>query len=96
MNHIPVNERDNKNNTPLLLATQNHDTDIVELLLQYNADPTLENVFKIKPLHYASSGILHKCEDIKVKDIIEKPTPQTIEALMKLDLASGVDVEIKI
>ena len=28
-------------------------------------------------------------------DIIE-PTPQTIEALMKLDLASGVDVEIKI
>ena len=28
-------------------------------------------------------------------DIIE-PTPQTVEALMKLDLASGVDIEIKI
>ena len=28
-------------------------------------------------------------------DIIE-PTPQTVESLMKLDLASGVDVEIKI
>ena len=28
-------------------------------------------------------------------DSIE-PTPQTVEALMKLDLASGVDVEIKI
>ena len=28
-------------------------------------------------------------------DIIE-PTPQTVEALMKLDLASGVDVEIKL
>lgn len=28
-------------------------------------------------------------------DIIE-PTPQTIDALMKLDLAAGVDVEIKI
>ena len=27
-------------------------------------------------------------------DIIE-PTPQTVEALMKLDLASGVDIEIK-
>jgi len=25
-----------------------------------------------------------------------EPTPQTIEALMKLDLAAGVDVEIKI
>ena len=27
---------------------------------------------------------------------IEDPTPQTIDALMKLDLPSGVDVEIKI
>ena len=31
----------------------------------------------------------------RVLDIIE-PTPQTVEALMKLDLASGVDIEIKI
>ena len=28
-------------------------------------------------------------------DIVE-PTPQTVEALMKLDLASGVEIEIKI
>ena len=28
-------------------------------------------------------------------DIID-PTPQTVEALMKLDLASGVDIDIKI
>ena len=31
----------------------------------------------------------------RVLDIIE-PTSQTVDALMKLDLASGVDVEIKI
>ena len=31
----------------------------------------------------------------RILDIIE-PTPQTVDALMKLDLASGVDVEIKI
>ena len=31
----------------------------------------------------------------RVLDIIE-PTPQTVDALMKLDLASGVDVEMKI
>ena len=31
----------------------------------------------------------------RVLDIIE-PTPQTVDALMKLDLAPGVDVEIKI
>ncbi len=28
--------------------------------------------------------------------IVEDPTPQTIDALMKLDLAAGVDVEIKV
>jgi small subunit ribosomal protein S10 len=31
----------------------------------------------------------------RVLDIIE-PTPHTVDALMKLDLASGVDVEIKL
>lgn len=31
----------------------------------------------------------------RLLDIID-PTPQTIDALMKLDLAAGVDVEIKI
>jgi small subunit ribosomal protein S10 len=27
---------------------------------------------------------------------IEEPTPQTVDALMKLDLAAGVDVDIKV
>jgi len=31
----------------------------------------------------------------RVLDIID-PTPQTVDALMKLELASGVDVEIKL
>jgi small subunit ribosomal protein S10 len=31
----------------------------------------------------------------RLLDIVD-PTPQTIDALMKLDLAAGVDVEIKI
>ena len=31
----------------------------------------------------------------RLMDIVE-PTPQTIDALMKLDLPAGVDVEIKI
>jgi small subunit ribosomal protein S10 len=31
----------------------------------------------------------------RLMDIID-PTPQTVDALMKLDLASGVDVEIKL
>ena len=31
----------------------------------------------------------------RLLDIIE-PTPQTVEALMKLDLSAGIDVEIKL
>jgi small subunit ribosomal protein S10 len=31
----------------------------------------------------------------RMLDIVD-PTPQTVDALMKLDLASGVDVEIKV
>ena len=31
----------------------------------------------------------------RVLDIVE-PTPQTVDALMKLDLASGVDIDIKL
>jgi small subunit ribosomal protein S10 len=32
---------------------------------------------------------------VRILDIVN-PTPQTIDALMKLDLAAGVDVEIKL
>jgi small subunit ribosomal protein S10 len=31
----------------------------------------------------------------RVLDIVE-PTPQTVDALMRLDLSAGVDVEIKV
>ncbi len=34
-------------------------------------------------------------EHRRVLDIVD-PTPQTVDALMKLDLAAGVDVEIKL
>ena len=33
--------------------------------------------------------------DRRLLDIVD-PTPQTVDALMKLDLAAGVDVEIKL
>jgi len=34
------------------------------------------------------------CTHKRLLDILE-PTPQTLDALMKLDLSAGVDVEIK-
>ena len=36
-----------------------------------------------------------KAFDHRVLDIVD-PTPQTVEALMKLDLSAGVDVEIRL
>ena len=42
--------------------------------------------------------ILHLLEESaneRLLDIVD-PTPQTVDALMKLDLAAGVDVEIKL
>jgi small subunit ribosomal protein S10 len=35
------------------------------------------------------------CTHKRLIDIVD-PTPQTVDALMKLDLAAGVDVEIKL
>jgi small subunit ribosomal protein S10 len=35
------------------------------------------------------------CTHKRILDIVD-PTPQTVDALMKLDLAAGVDVEIKL
>ena len=47
-----------------------------------NRSPHIDKKFEIRT---------HK----RVLDIVD-PTPQTVDALMKLDLASGVDVEIKL
>ena len=40
----------------------------------------------------------YRCEIRTFKRLLDivSPTPQTVDALMKLDLAAGVDVEIKL
>ena len=38
---------------------------------------------------------MRRAQHKRVLDIVD-PTPQTVDALMKLDLAAGVDVEIKL
>ena len=90
MNYIPVNEKDNNGNTSLLLATKRMDKEIVELLMEYGADPSIGNTFKIKPLHYVSSGILHNCEDVILDSIIQKPTSQTYDKMEINELTKSV------
>ena len=60
--------------------------------------PTERNIYTVirSPHKYKDSRehfqmLTHK----RLLDIVD-PTPQTVDALMKLDLAAGVDVEIKL
>ena len=90
MNYIPVNEKDNNGNTSLLLASKRAEEDVIELLMEYGADPNIGNTFKIKPLHYVSSGNLHNCEDVVQNSIIEKPTSQTYDKMEINELTKSV------
>ena len=50
-------------------------------------------------VRFTSTKILvnnSKCARINVLIDIVNPTPQTVDALMRLDLPSGVDIEIKL
>lgn len=77
MNYIPLDEIDKNGNTALLIACKKADSTIVNILLEYRADPTIGNSFNVKPIHYISGGILHKCENIINDSIIEKPNNKT-------------------
>jgi len=49
-----INEKDSKGCTALLMASCNGYSDIVELLLNYNADPSIPVIDGRTPLHYAA------------------------------------------
>ncbi len=60
--------------------------------------PTLVEKFTINRSPHVDKKSMDQFEirtHKRLLDIIE-PTPQTVDALMKLDLAAGVDVEIKL
>ena len=60
--------------------------------------PTEKNVFVVirSPHKYKDSREQFEMRTHKRMLEIVDPTPQTVDALMKLDLAAGVDVEIKL
>ena len=60
--------------------------------------PTGIEKFSVNRSPHIDKTSREQCEirsHMRVLDIVD-PTPQTVDALMKLDLASGVDVEIKL
>lgn len=60
--------------------------------------PTRTEKFTVLRSPHVDKGSMEQFEMRTHKRLldIEEPTPQTIDALMKLDLPAGVDVEIKI
>src|SRR6202012_491612 len=60
--------------------------------------PTKIEKFTVKRLHYVEKKSREQFEIRTHKLLLDivHPTPQTVDAPMKLDLAAGVDVEIKI
>lgn len=60
--------------------------------------PTNTKKFSILRSPHIDKGSQEQYEMRKHKRVLDivDPTPQTVDALMKLDLAAGVDVEIKI
>lgn len=60
--------------------------------------PTRVERFTVLRSPHIDKGSMEQFEMRTHKRLIEivDPTPQTVDALMKLDLAAGVDVEIKI
>ena len=60
--------------------------------------PTRIERFTVLKSPHVNKGAMEQFEMRTHKRLldIEEPTPQTIDALMKLDLPAGVDVEIKI
>jgi len=60
--------------------------------------PTRKERFTVLRSPHVNKGAMEHFEMRTHKRLIDivDPTPQTVDALMKLDLAAGVDVEIKI
>ena len=60
--------------------------------------PTRKEKFCVLRSPHVNKNSMEQFEMRTHKRLLEivEPTPQTIDALMKLDLAAGVDVEIKI
>ena len=60
--------------------------------------PTRKERFTVLRSPHIDKGSMEQFEMRTHKRLIDivDPTPQTVDALMKLDLAAGVDVEIKI
>jgi small subunit ribosomal protein S10 len=60
--------------------------------------PTEKNIYTILRSPHVNNDSREQCEMRTHKRLIDilEPTPKTVDALMRLDLPAGVDIEIKL
>jgi 7-keto-8-aminopelargonate synthetase-like enzyme len=68
---------------------KHNDASDLQSVLEAEASPYRTTLVVLEGVYSMGEG------SAPVRDIVD-PTPQTVDALMKLDLAAGVDVEIKV
>jgi len=82
-----VNAKNNKNITPLHLASELQLRLIIELLLENKADPDVIDISGSTPLHYVVKGKSVACPTIEspeVKELISQPHTNTIDTEKEL------------
>jgi ankyrin repeat protein len=66
--------------TPLHLATRVQDRELVRLFLQSGADARAADSMGMTPLHYAVMGLMKKCEDRPVGELVKRDTDKSVSS----------------
>eukprot|EP00884_Botryococcus_braunii_P003250 jgi/Botrbrau1/12926/Bobra.92_1s0006.1 len=88
-----VNARNNKGQTPLMLACSKGNHKVVELLLQLGADPIMRDSMNDRtPLHYAASGSGSlSCVEALLSDKVTCMTDQGLRRLRDCWIDQGIE-----
>ena len=101
----PDNDKENEQMVPASKIRIKLTDEIVKTAKRTGADvvgpvrlPTLIKKFTVNRSPHVDKKSREQFEIRNHKAVVDivNPTPQTVDALMKLDLASGVDVKIKL
>lgn len=68
-----INVQNKMGDTPLLIASKQFNIDVIDVLINSNADINISNYLNINPIHYIFKGSIKQCKDLKIQPIIDEP-----------------------
>lgn len=71
-NGANINRQDFRGNTPLHIACVNNDVEVVKILLNRNADPTITDLANSKPFDKTNLPTIKKLIDLKIESLYSK------------------------